>query len=89
MNSKTTEDFWKSYDKLPITIQDLAKKSFGLFKENHSHPSLQFKKINDNPEVYSVRISLNYRALAAKQKDTLIWFWIGNHTAYEKLIQSL
>jgi hypothetical protein len=29
---------------------------------------------------------LNYRALAIKGADGYLWFWIGDHTAYDSLI---
>ena len=89
MNSKATKDFWREYEKLPDSVKDLAKKSYELFKNNQSHPSLQFKKVNNDPQVYSVRITLYYRALGVKDNDTIIWFWIGNHGDYDKLVNSL
>ena len=89
MISRATKDFWKGYDELPKPIKDLANKAYKLFQEDPSHPSLHFKKVTDNPIVYSVRISIHYRALGVKEDDTIIWFWIGNHTQYEKQIASL
>lgn len=88
MNSKATPDFWKEYEKLPDPIKDLAKKSYSLFKDNPAHPGLQFKKVNDEPQVYSVRVSLYYRSLGVKDGDTVIWFWIGDHDSYNKMIKS-
>jgi len=32
----------------------------------------------------TVRISLDYRALAIFEDDTVTWFWIGDHKSYEK-----
>ena len=89
MNSKATSDFWREYEKLPDSVKDLAKKAYQFFKDYPSHPGLQFKKVNDDPEVYSVRVSLYYRSLGVKEGDTIIWFWIGNHDSYDKLIKSL
>ena len=89
MISKTTSDFWKAYYALPIASQNLAKKAYELFQSNPLHPSLQFKKVNNEPTVYSVRISLSYRALGVKDGDTIIWFWVGNHDSYDRLISGL
>ena len=89
MISKATSDFWKEYEKLPVAVKDLAKKSFELFKQNPAHPGLQYKKVNNDPLVYSVRVSLSYRSLGVKDGDTIIWFWIGDHDSYDKLIRSL
>lgn len=37
-------------------------------------------------EVYSARSTLNYRALAIRQADGFLWFWIGDHRTYDSLI---
>jgi hypothetical protein len=29
---------------------------------------------------------LSYRALAIKREDGYLWFWIGDHKTYDKLI---
>jgi hypothetical protein len=55
---------------------------------NPRHPSLQFKKIGERMgrEVWSARVSLNYRILAIRQTDGYLWFWIGDHGTYKALI---
>jgi hypothetical protein len=85
VKNRATPDFWRCYAKLPKKIQRLADKCFDLFKTDAAHPSLQFKRVG---KLRSVRISLNFRALAVQKGRNLIWFWIGNHDSYEKLIGS-
>lgn len=34
----------------------------------------------------SARVGLQYRALAVEVEDGLLWFWIGDHAEYERLI---
>lgn len=80
---KATSRFWEGFRNLPEPIQRLAKKNFELLKVDTQHPSLHFKKIG---QFWSVRIGLNYRALAVKQDDDYIWVWIGTHDAYDRLI---
>ena len=75
--------FWKYYDNLPKKVQLLADKSFELLKENQKHPSLHFKKID---KYYSARVGIYYRVLGVKVENDLLWFWIGNHSDYDKLI---
>ena len=89
MKSRTTGDFWRAYKALPLYIQEAAQKAYALFENNPAHPSLQFKSVNNDPPVYSVRISLNYRALGVKSDDTIIWFWIGSHAEYDQMIGKL
>jgi hypothetical protein len=84
VTNRATQDFWRCYNKLPKKTQRLADKCFELFKTDPSHPSLHFKKVG---KLRSVRVGLNCRAAAVVDKKDLIWFWIGNHDEYEKLIE--
>jgi len=36
--------------------------------------------------VYSVRISHDYRAVGILQDAGIVWFWIGNHQDYDRLL---
>ena len=83
MKHKASAAFWRAYDGLPVQVRRLADKNFALLKGDSAHPSLQFKKIG---RFYSVRVGLRYRALAVESDDGLVWFWIGSHADYEKLI---
>ena len=84
MKHLTVPSFWKDYASLSTTIQTLADKNFELLKENPKHPSLHFKKID---KYWSVRVGLNYRSLAVEIDEGLLWFWIGNHAMYDKMIK--
>jgi len=54
-------------------------------KKNIKHPSLHLKKVD---MYWSVRIGRRYRALAIERQEGLIWFWIGKHSDYDRLISS-
>ena len=64
-------------------IQEAANKSFELLKSNSQHPSLHFKKLD---KVWFTRVTLDYRALAVERPNGLLWFWIGAHDEYERLL---
>ncbi|HXB39320.1 MAG TPA: hypothetical protein VNZ49_02190 [Bacteroidia bacterium] len=89
MKSVTTVRFRKAFSVLPSHVKDLTRKAFKRWKENSAHPSLQFKQIHKTQPVYSVRISLSWRALSVKQGNAMVWFWVGSHAEYDKLIASL
>ena len=76
-------NFWVCYRALPEPIQELANKNFELLKANPSHRSLRFKKVG---KYRAVRVGLYYRALATEVGDDLLWFWIGPHSEYDKLV---
>ena len=83
MRHIASPEFRACLDKLPANIQETARKNYDLLKDNPSHPSLHFKKIQD---YYSVRIGLHYRALGIEIEDGILWFWIGSHADYDKII---
>jgi hypothetical protein len=90
MRHRATAGFWANYKALPVEVQRLADKQYDLLKRDPAHPSLRFKKIGDlrGRELWSARVTLGCRALAAKRGDAFVWFWIGNHKTYDKLIGS-
>ena len=75
--------FWACYHSLPKAIQELADKNYQLLKSNADHPSLHFKRID---RYFSVRIGLQYRALGVEAGEGVLWFWIGSHADYDKLL---
>lgn len=77
-------DFWLAYDALPPEIRDHADRAFVLLKQNPKHPSLRFKKIGRR---WSARIGVKYRALALEVDGGFLWYWIGSHADYDKLIR--
>ena len=38
--------------------------------------------------MYSVRVSINYRALGVLDEGDIVWFWIGPHHEYDQLLRS-
>lgn len=85
MKHFASADFWGCYKELPQPVREIADKNFRLLKEDLNHPSLHLKKIG---RFRSVRVGLKYRALAVEIDEGFVWFWIGTHTEYDKLISS-
>ena len=88
MRSRATPRFWAAYRELPPEIKELARKAYGLFRDNPRHPSLQFKKVHED-SIYSVRVTLGYRALGLLEDEEVTWFWIGTHAEYDRLLENL
>jgi hypothetical protein len=89
MHSHRTRRFREAFDHLPKEIKVKARKAFKLWKANAHHPSLQFRQVHANEPVVSVRIALGWRALGIREQGTVIWFWIGTHSDYDKVISNL
>jgi hypothetical protein len=86
MKSVTTSQFWKLYAALPVEIQNRADKAYKLWQLNPQARGLFFKRVGKRSPVYSVRIGRSYRALGLIEGDTIVWFWIGTHDEYERLL---
>jgi len=80
---RATTRFWSCYNGLPIEVQEQADSAYDLLKANSRHPSLHLKKVQT---YWSVRVGIHYRALAVEDGPDLVWFWIGHHAEYDRLI---
>jgi hypothetical protein len=83
VNHFASPDFWFHFRQLPPEIRDLADKNFELLKQNLRHPSLRLKKVG---VFYSARVGLHYRVLAKERSEGLVWFWVGHHSEYDRLL---
>ena len=81
---RTTPRFWRYLGQLPAPVQRAARRKFRLLADNPKHPSLHFKKVG---KFWSVRVGLDYRALAVEDDGSFIWVWIGNHDEYDRFIR--
>jgi len=68
----------------PSTLSAMPS-AYRLFHSNPAHPGLHFKKLEGEADICSVRIGLDYRALAVMKKDRIVWYWIGSHSEYDRL----
>jgi hypothetical protein len=63
MKSAVLPSFWAAYDILNADVKRRARKAYRLWVENPFHPSLYFKCVNREENVWSVRITRGYHAL--------------------------
>lgn len=89
MISHTTKTFRQLLSHLPPDIRRQAREAYRLFKNDPSHPSLHFKKVHTRQPIYSARVNIDYRSVGIIQDGEIVWFWIGPHRDYEKLLAKL
>ncbi|GMV88352.1 MAG: hypothetical protein AMXMBFR81_12830 [Chthonomonas sp.] len=87
--SLTTPAFWECFGRLSVEDQDQAREAHRQWLADPRLPGLRFKKLHTRRPIYSVRVSLNVRALGVYEGDDMIWFWIGPHAEYEVLLKHL
>ena len=83
MIHRAVPSFWRAYGALEPGVRDLADKSFKLLKVDPKHPSLHFKKVR---RFWSVRVGLHHRGIAVEVEGGMLWFWIGSHAEYDRLV---
>ncbi|MDH3444133.1 MAG: hypothetical protein OEN50_09450 [Deltaproteobacteria bacterium] len=86
MISHTTAQFRKIFTELPADVQRQARRAYRIFHESPNHPSLRFKPVHPTRPIYPARISSDYRAVGTLDGDEIIWYWIGSHADYNKLL---
>jgi hypothetical protein len=64
-------------------VKKSAKQAFLLFEQDASHPGLRFKKLQARDDLWSVRISDQYRAVGIREGDSIEWIWIGSHNDFD------
>lgn len=89
MKSITTTQFWKHYQALPADVQRRADRAYKLWQINPRAHGLYFKRVGKREPIYSVRIGRGYRALGVLEGEAVLWFWIGTHDEYERLLKNL
>ena len=88
MTSRRTKGFVRLLAQLPPEIVKQAREAYGMWMDNPWHPGLRFKKVRNLENVWSVRISRDYRAVGAKSGEEIVWFWIGSHAEYDQLLRA-
>jgi hypothetical protein len=81
---KTLPSFWHCHAELPDEVQRRSEKQFELLTKDPAHSSIQLKPVG---AFWSARVSDAYRAVSIRQGNTFMWFWIGDHDSYERLLR--
>jgi hypothetical protein len=71
-------------DHSPKKIPKTPLDNQGSFREG-----LRFRKVHPVRPVYSARVGANYRAVGIRQDNDILWFWIGSHADYDRLLRQI
>ena len=90
MKSYTNPTFRKLFAALPAEVREQARAAYRLFKVNPRHPGLNFKRIHGKESFASARVGGSYRVVGIlASSDEIVWFWIGPHEQYERVLYTL
>jgi hypothetical protein len=63
----------------------LADEAYQTLLADPHHPALRFKRLG---RFWSVRVGLHYRPLAIEHEGNVVWFWIGPHAQYDRIVRA-
>lgn len=89
MTSHVNARFRHDFGWLPQRIQEQARRAYRRFKADPAHPGLEFKKLPPYADIWSVRVTQDYRAVGQRQGELIVWFFIGTHGDYDALLSRL
>lgn len=89
MTSRTTKRFRKLLTDLPPHVQKQAREAYIAWADDPWQPKLQFKQIHGSRPIFSARIGIDWRAVCIRSDDNALWYFIGSHADYDKLIKTL
>jgi mRNA-degrading endonuclease RelE of RelBE toxin-antitoxin system len=87
--SEITDSFRQGYKKLPDEVRLRVKKAYKQWATNPQHPSLHYKKIHATLPIWSVRVGLHYRVMGVIHDDKMLWYFVGTHAEYDRLLKTL
>jgi mRNA-degrading endonuclease RelE of RelBE toxin-antitoxin system len=88
--SRLHPSFRRDFARLPNELQTRVREAYRRFQADPLHPGLQFKRLQAMLPLWSVRISDSYRAVGVRKGDgEILWFFVGTHADYDKLLRGL
>jgi hypothetical protein len=75
---------------LPAEVREQVRAAYRLFRDNPRHPGLNFKRVHGTNRFVSARVGRSYRVVGILiEPNEVVWFWIGPHEQYERLLYKL
>lgn len=81
---KASDVFNRQYHKLTPPIQKRCRKSIKLFLANPRHPSLNFEKLRGYKDIFSIRVTLNFRIIMREHEGYFELIMVGTHDVYNR-----
>ena len=49
---------------------------------------MEFKEVKPKEKIWSVRVGIGWRALGVmkSEEEKIVWFWMGSHAEYDKIL---
>ena len=63
--------------------QDLPERILEKIEKVHEDPQQRYRGLKKVGKFWSLRVR-GYRALARKEGEDFVWFWVGRHDEYQR-----
>jgi mRNA-degrading endonuclease RelE of RelBE toxin-antitoxin system len=83
VTSRITPSFRRALRALSAAEQKAARRAYRQFVNDPARRSLRFKKLAGHENLWSVRVTLNVRAVGHREGETITWVWIGSHAEFD------
>lgn len=88
MTSIGIAEFWNCYHALPPEMRAAAQRAYRKFAVNPAHPGLRLERLTSEARFWSVRVTLDCRAVAQRlPDDAWVWIWIGSHHDFDRIFR--
>lgn len=89
MESHINPAFRKCFAALSAEVQRAAIADYRLWKRDPFANGLHFKSVDTKKIVWSIRAGIGWRAFGTRKGDEIVWYWIGSHEEYNRLIKNV
>ncbi len=84
MQTFFTARFLRSYNKLPLAVQDDVQDPVEKFKQKQNHEALKLHKLHGKMEHYhAFSANFSYRVIIKMEKQNVYYMDVGDHTIYQ------
>lgn len=88
MRVRIADSYKRSVRRIPKHIQTKATRALVRFQDNPRHPGLNFEKLSEFDDTYSIRVDRQYRILLIRETDEEGELFsavdIGTHRVYRR-----
>ncbi len=79
-----TARFLRSYNKLPLAVQDDVQEAVEKFKQKQNHEALKLHKLHGKMKKYhAFSANFSYRIIIKIEKNSVYYMDVGDHSIYE------
>ena len=89
MDNWRTWAYKRLYDKLDSTVKEIVDGAWESYKRDPSLVDFAQKGRLKGVPHFGAHLNDNWRALAFKRDGVVVWYWVGPHVDYDRILKGL